>query len=94
MGKGGPVSARIGFGLTVVAAGLLTAALYMVFFVAPLEATLGISQKIFYFHVGAAINMLLSFGFCALAGLVYLSIGGMNRRWADIADAVGVATAV
>jgi len=93
MGKGGLVSARIGYGLTVVAAGLLTAAIYMVFFVAPLEATLGISQKIFYFHVGAAINMLLSFGFCALAGLVYLSIGGVNRRWADIADAVGVATA-
>ena len=91
--KGLNASVRIGYGLTILAAGFLFAALYMVFFVAPREATMGISQKIFYFHVGSAINMLLSFGFCALAGLVYLTIGGVNKRWADISDAVGVATA-
>lgn len=85
---------RIGYGLAVAAAGLVTAALYAVFFVAPLEATLGISQKIFYFHVGSAMNMMVSFAVCALAGLVYLvTSGGGNRRWADLADAVGVATA-
>jgi heme exporter protein C len=91
--KGGFTPGWIGYGLTVAAAGFLAAALYMVFFVAPKEATMGISQKIFYFHVGSAINMLVSFGLCATAGIVYLSIGSVNRRWADIADAVGVATA-
>lgn len=70
--KGGFTPGWIGYGLTVAAAGFLSAALYMVFFVAPKEATMGISQKIFYFHVGAAINMLVSFGLCATAGIVYL----------------------
>jgi heme exporter protein C len=93
MAKGGNAVIGIGYGLIVAAAGLLSAALYTVFFVAPLEATMGISQKIFYFHVASAINMLLAFGACSLAGLVYLAIGGSHRRWGEIADAVGVATA-
>lgn len=83
----------VGYGLTVAAAGALSAALYAVFFLAPIEKVLGISQKIFYFHVGSAINMLVAFGVCAVAGLVYLFVGSTRRRWGDVADAVGVATA-
>jgi len=93
MAKGGNAVIGIGYGLIVAAAGLLSAALYAVFFVAPREATMGISQKIFYFHVASAINMLLAFGACSLAGIVYLTIGGARRRWGEIADAVGLATA-
>jgi heme exporter protein C len=37
--------------------------------------------------------MLIVFGICAIAGLVYLSIGNVRRSWADVADAIGVATA-
>jgi heme exporter protein C len=93
MDKRGIGLSAIGYGLTVIAAGFLAAALYAVFFIAPQEAVLGISQKIFYFHVGSAINMLIVFGICAIAGLVYLSIGNVRRSWADVADAIGVATA-
>ncbi len=93
MAKGGSGAVGIGYGLTVAAAGMLATAIYAVFLVAPVEATLGISQKIFYFHVGSAINMLLSFAVCAMAGLAYLTVGGARPHWAGIADAVGVATA-
>jgi heme exporter protein C len=84
---------RVGYGLAVAAAGAVVAALYAVFFVAPLEATLGISQKIFYFHVGSAMNMMLAFAACALSGLVYLSTANNRLRIAEFADALGVATA-
>ncbi len=79
--------------LAVLAAAAVLAALYLVFFVAPLEATMGIVQKVFYFHVGSAINMMLSFGVCALAGATYLASQPAFARVASVADAVGLATA-
>lgn len=79
--------------LAVLSAGAILYALYAVFFVAPLEATMGIAQKIFYFHVGSAINMMLAFGLCGICGLVFLASVGSRNRVSAIADALGVATA-
>lgn len=90
---GGNLGLRIGIALAVLAAAAVSAALYLVFFVAPLEATMGIVQKIFYFHVASAINMMLSFGVCALAGATYLVSRPLSPRVASVADAVGIATA-
>lgn len=89
----GNLGIRIGIVLAALAAAAVLVALYLVFFVAPLEATMGIVQKIFYFHVGSAINMTVAFGVCALAGATYLVSRPMSARVASIADAVGIATA-
>lgn len=89
----GNLGIRIGIALAALAAAAVLVALYLVFFVAPLEATMGIVQKIFYFHVGSAINMTVAFGVCALAGATYLVSRPMSARVASIADAVGIATA-
>lgn len=79
--------------LTILATAAVLYALYAVFFVAPLEATMGFVQKIFYFHVGSAINMMLSFAVCGVAGLVFLFTRGSGNRVAKVVDAIGVATA-
>jgi heme exporter protein C len=79
--------------LGVAAAAAVLGALALVFLVAPREATMGIAQKIFYFHVGSAMNMLVSFGVCALSGAVYLVLRGTRPAAAAVCDAIGVATA-
>lgn len=56
------------------------AAPYLVFLVAPLDPNMGLSQKIFYFHVPCAWAMFLSAFLCAGGGLAYLFKG---RRWGD-----------
>lgn len=43
-----------------------------VFFYAPLERTMGVVQKIFYFHLGLAAAAFLSFFVAFLAGILYL----------------------
>lgn len=65
----------------------LIAALSLVFFAAPREMTMGIVQKIFYFHVASAINMMIFFSLCSVASVVYLI-----KRYAR-ADALSVAFA-
>lgn len=52
--------------LTTAAIALILAALYVIAAVAPPDVTLGIVQKIFYFHVGSAFAMLI----CLSAGAV------------------------
>lgn len=42
------------------------------FFYAPVEASMGIIQKIFYFHVPAAYVMYLAWAVCAVCSVVYL----------------------
>jgi len=54
---------------------------------APLESTMGLVQKIFYFHVPSAITSLLAAMVCGLASLVYL----VRRR--PLADFVALAAA-
>ena len=51
---------------------LVTTALVLAFFVAPNDAFLGFSQRIFYFHVSIAFTAYLAFGLGAWKGLVHL----------------------
>ena len=54
------------------AAALVGAAGYAIFAVAPVEAQMGIVQKIFYLHVPSAYAMYLGFTACALGSAMYL----------------------
>lgn len=73
--------------LAAVATALVLFALYEIFFVAPVEAQMGIVQKIFYFHVSSAYAMYVGFGLSALGSIVYLA--KRDERW----DALGIAGA-
>ena len=53
--------------LTVTTAVALCVALYLIFFVAPVERHMGIVQKIFYFHVPCAYGMYVGFITAAVA---------------------------
>ncbi|MFW5967688.1 MAG: cytochrome c biogenesis protein [Persicimonas sp.] len=61
-------------------------ALYLIFFHAPVEATMGIVQKIFYVHVPAAMIMYAGFTITAVASLFYLL--RPHRGW-DMAALTG-----
>ncbi len=63
---------------------LLLIATLMVFFYAPLEAVMGLVQKVFYFHVAAGWVGMLSFMVAAFAGVAYLRTS--HRKW----DIVGL----
>lgn len=56
-----------------------------IFFYAPVEATMGNVQRLFYFHVGSAWVGALAFGVALFAGVLYLR--KPDRKW----DAVAVA---
>ena len=51
---------------------LLLALLYATFFIAPVEARMGIAQKIFYFHVPSAYAMYIGYMVCGVASIGYL----------------------
>lgn len=70
--------------LSMVALGVL---FYLVFFFAPIEARMGIVQKIFYIHVPSAYGMYLGFLLSGVASGIYL----VNRS--DKADAWAIAGA-
>ena len=55
--------------LTALAFGICLA---LVFFLAPVEATMGIVQKIFYMHVPAAMAAYAGFVICSVSSLIYL----------------------
>jgi heme exporter protein C len=65
---------------------LLLVAIWMVFIYAPVEAVMGLVQKVFYFHVASAWVGMLGYLVAAIAGVVYLAKG--NRKW----DIVGLAS--
>jgi heme exporter protein C len=71
----------------ILTAGLLLSSLYAIFAVAPVEAQMGIVQKIFYFHVPSAYAMYVGFVVSAIGSAGYL----FRRRPAW--DALGVAGA-
>ena len=54
------------------AASLGLASLWAVFFHVPTDATLGISQRIFYWHVPSAIACYLAFGIAGISSAVFL----------------------
>ena len=71
---------------------LVPIAFGMVFYFAPLEQTMGIVQKIFYFHVAYAAMMMFGLIICGLASLFYL-IYLRNNRLSNIFDAIAVSAA-
>lgn len=75
------------FALGLFCAIMLPITLYMVFVVAPVEKSMGVVQKIFYFHVPSAYAMYVAFLICAVCSGVYLV--KRDLRW----DAVSVAAA-
>jgi len=71
---------------------LATAALvlysqYFVFLVVPNERVMGAVQRIFYFHVGAAISCYLMIGVLFVGSVAYLAL--KNRFWDQVAEAGG-----
>lgn len=72
--------------LDIVAVVMVLVAAALVFFYAPMEAIMGMVQKVFYFHVSAAWIGMLSFLVAAVAGIIYLRT--QNRRW----DIVGLSS--
>ncbi len=76
----------LGLRVAEIAAALsMAVALWMVLAYAPLERTMGIVQKVFYFHVAANWLGMLSFIVAAVAAVVYLIT--RDRKW----DALEVA---
>lgn len=61
--------------LLVISAVLMAVTLYMVFFWVPTELNLGVSQRIFYFHVPLGWLGMLSIMVVAVASIVYLITG-------------------
>jgi heme exporter protein C len=77
-----PSSTTYGKGLPALALATLitiTAALVLVFFYAPLDATQGFIQKIFYIHVPLAIVSLCGFVFGGVLAVMHLRTG--DKRW-------------
>ena len=70
-----------------VAIGLVGAAAYANFYVAPTERTMGLIQKIFYFHASSAWAGMTAFSVCFVANLLY--VWRRREKW----DALGVASA-
>jgi len=58
--------------LVVLSMGLFAAAIALIFFYAPIDASQGLSQKIFYFHVPIAFTSYACFGWGAWKALRYL----------------------
>lgn len=73
----------------------LVAALQVIFLRAPTEATMGIVQKIFYFHVPAAYGMYLGAAICFVGSAGYLARGSarfdaLAKAGAEVAVAMGL----
>ncbi len=77
---------RLILGLLVVS-GLMLAASPYVIDTAPYEATMGLVQRIFYYHFPMAMNMMLAAVVCGVAGAIYLF------RRSERADHIAVAAA-
>lgn len=81
--------------LTVVSAIVMVGTIEYIFLKVPNEATMGIVQKIFYFHVPVATGMYLGAGLCFLGSVGYLWKGSVRwdavaRAGADVAVAMGL----
>lgn len=75
------------FTAAVILAGILFVAAPVVIAQAPYESTMGLVQKIFYFHVPSAMVMFLSAFVCGIASALYLFKGSVR------ADRLAVAAA-
>jgi len=66
---------------------LVIAAAYAAFYVAPEERTMGLIQRIFYFHVGSAWAGLLAFFVCFIGNLMYVWKREPKYDWLGVAGA-------
>ncbi len=74
---------------------LLVASLYWTFEVAPIEAQMGIVQKIFYFHVPSAYAMYIGATACFIGSVMYLlkptdARDALGRAGAELAIVMGL----
>ncbi len=76
-----------------IALALLVAGFYQAIYVAPMEATMGNIQRIFYYHVPSNIMGLLFPYVNFLASIVFLATRRSNPMRAQAADALAVASA-
>ena len=72
-------------GLLLTSAALMGLTLYLVFLWVPTEQTLGVSQRIFYFHVPLGWLGMISIVLVAIASFMHLLTG--NQRWDSLAYA-------
>ena len=72
-------------GLLVLSALLMALSLYMIFLWAPTEQNLGVSQRIFYFHVPLGWLGMVSIVIVAFASVMHLVTG--RERWDSLAHA-------
>lgn len=93
---GGSSRGDVGFVLVLAATIVaVLATIHYVAYVTPIEATMGIVQKIFYFHVPAAYAMYLGAAACFVGSAMYLARGSVRwdafaRAGADVAVTMGV----
>ena len=82
-----PVSAADGvfYGLLALTALCTIYVIHVIFLKAPIEASMGIVQKIFYFHVPIAYAMYLGATACFVGSIGYLASG--SQRWDSLARA-------
>lgn len=90
--RGKNAGVRTGWVLTLLATILGPVAVYLVH-LAPTEATMGVVQKIFYFHVASAMNMMLAFGICGIASIGYFLTRRGAGNWSERFDAIGASSA-
>lgn len=86
---------RVFMGMVILTALSLVATLQVIFFKAPEEASMGIVQKIFYFHVPSGYGMYLGSAVCFVGSVGYLWKGtprwdALARAGADVAVAMGI----
>ncbi len=78
---------KLNRGLLGLALALMIAALYLVFRYVPTEATMGVVQRIFYFHVPVAWTAFLAMGIVFVGSIGYL--WKRDRKWDVLAHAAG-----
>ena len=69
--------------LLVISAALMALTLYLIYFWVPTEQNLGVSQRIFYFHVPLGWIGMVSIIVVAIASVMHLFTG--KQRWDDLA---------
>jgi heme exporter protein C len=73
--------------LAAVAILLVIASAYASFFIAPTERTMGLIQRIFYFHVGSAWAGMDAFFVCFIANLLYVWKRAPKYDWLSVSAA-------
>ena len=79
------MNVKLNRGLLGLALALMVVALYLVFLYVPTEATMGVVQRIFYFHVPVAWNAFLAMGIVFVGSIGYL--WKRDRKWDVLAHA-------